>query len=156
MVGSHPSPPRPAQSPSPDDPMDGASTHTSNLWCPSLIPTNSDPMSATINSLLFPRSLPLSQAYQDGSTGSGCTQRLPVWDLFLSQLEAHEHGAAGKPQLGVKVDRALHLCLAPQGGLEERGIQFCLEIHGKASPGREKHVGSGHRATACTGHQITP
>lgn len=114
----------------------------------SLIPTNSNPISTSINSLLFPRSPPLSQAHQDVSTGSGCTQGLPVRDLLLSQLQAHEHRVAGKPQLGVEVDRGLCLCLAPQGGLEERGIQFCLEIHGKASPGREKHVGSGHRAVA--------
>lgn len=54
--------------------VDGASTHSRNLWCPSLIPhPSSNPVSATINSLLFPRNPPLPQAHQDVSTGSGCT-----------------------------------------------------------------------------------
>lgn len=60
--------------------------------------------SITVNSLLSPRSPPLSQGHHDVSTVSGCIQRLPVWDLLLSQLQAHEHWAAGKPQHGVKVN----------------------------------------------------
>lgn len=65
---------------------------------------------------------------------------LPVWDLLLSQLQAHEHRAAGEPQEGVEVDGGLCLRLASHGGLEERGIKFCLEIDGEISPAGGEHA----------------
>lgn len=79
-----------------------------NLWCPLPPPYWFLPILLNkctgINSLLSPRSPPLCQTRRDISAVFGHIQSLPVRDLLLSQLQAHEHRAAGKPQVGVKVD----------------------------------------------------